>query len=166
MAVELAAALTGDVVVIATGEGRDEEMAERIRRHREERPSGWATVEEPVDLEGAIAAMPEGACVLLDCLTLWVSNMMERGRSDVEILDRAAKAASAVSARPAPCVAVTNEVGSGIVPVDPIARRFADLLGRVNTIWAQEAERALLMVAGRALPLPRPADVLLERRRG
>ena len=148
--------------MIATGEPRDEEMAERIRRHRMERPPTWATVEEQLHLEEAISAVPAGACALVDCLTLWVSNLIERGLSDAEVEERAAKAASAAATMPSPCIAVSNEVGSGIVPTAALARRFTDVLGRVNAIWAVEAERVLLVVAGRAMPLANPADVLQE----
>ncbi|HSO56316.1 MAG TPA: bifunctional adenosylcobinamide kinase/adenosylcobinamide-phosphate guanylyltransferase, partial [Actinomycetes bacterium] len=79
LAERLAARFDGPVAVVVTAEARDAEMAERIRRHRAGRPAGWRTVEEPLDLEAAIARAPEDALVLLDCLTLWVSNLMEQG---------------------------------------------------------------------------------------
>ena len=162
LAVRMAAGWAGRVVVIATGEPRDEEMAERIRRHRAGRPPAWTTLEEPVDLEGALTGVQE-ASVLVDCLTLWVSNLMERGFADVEIEERAGKAASLVATRESPSVVITNEVGSGIVPANDLARRFADVLGRVNSIWAEAADRVLLVVAGRVIPLWDPADLLKER---
>jgi adenosylcobinamide kinase / adenosylcobinamide-phosphate guanylyltransferase len=162
LAVELAAAWAGAVVVIASGEARDEEMTDRIRRHRTDRPPDWTTVEEPIDLVEALANVPDGACALVDCLTLWVSNLIERGLSDGEIEERARKAASLAATRGFPCVAVTNEVGSGIAPVQALARRFADVLGRVNAIWAEESDRVLLVVAGRVVPLEDPTDVLSE----
>ncbi|MGH2676633.1 MAG: bifunctional adenosylcobinamide kinase/adenosylcobinamide-phosphate guanylyltransferase [Actinomycetota bacterium] len=160
LAVRLAAAWGGPVVVIATAEPRDEEMAERIRRHREQRPPEWPTVEEPVDLEGALASAPEDALTLVDCLTLWVSNLMERGLSDQDIEDQARKAASLAAFRTAGTVAVTNEVGSGVVPANPVARRYRDVLGRVNAIWAEAAHRVALVVAGRLLPLSGPEALL------
>jgi adenosyl cobinamide kinase/adenosyl cobinamide phosphate guanylyltransferase len=160
LAVRLAAAQGGQVVVIATGEARDEEMAERIRRHRSERPLEWATVEEPMDLEGALAGVPEEACALVDCLTVWASNLLERGASDLEIEERAKNAAALAASRSAATVAVTNEVGSGVIPVSALARRYAELLGRVNGIWAEAADRAVLVVAGRVLPLAGPEAVL------
>jgi len=161
LAVRMAAGWVGRVVVIATGEPRDEEMAERIRRHRADRPPAWTTLEEPVDLEGVLTGVQE-ASVLVDCLTLWVSNLMEKGFADVEIEERAGKAASLVATRESPSVVITNEVGSGIVPTDDLARRFADVLGRVNSIWAEAADRVLLVVAGRVVPLSDPADLLKE----
>jgi adenosyl cobinamide kinase/adenosyl cobinamide phosphate guanylyltransferase len=160
LAVRLAAAGGGRVVVIATAEARDEEMAERIRRHREARPPEWATVEEPVDLEKALASAPENASILVDCLTLWVSNLIEQGFSDQDIEDRARKAASLAASRGAGTFVVTNEVGSGVVPINRLARRYRDLLGRVNSIWAEAARRVLLVVAGRLLPLSGPEAVL------
>ena len=160
LAARLAAAGDREVVVIATGEARDEEMAERIRRHRSERPPEWGTVEEPLDLEGALASVPEEACALVDCLTLWVSNLMEQGLSDPEIEDRARNTAALAASRGTTTVVVTNEVGSGVIPVSALGRRFADLLGRVNAIWAEAADRALLVVAGRVLLLDRPGAVV------
>jgi adenosyl cobinamide kinase/adenosyl cobinamide phosphate guanylyltransferase len=160
LAVRLAAAWGGPVVVIATAEPRDEEMAERIRRHREQRPSEWSTVEEPVDLEAALASVPHEAQALVDCLTLWVSNLVERGLSDEDVEDRARKAASLAASRTSGTVAVTNEVGSGVVPANPLARRYRDLLGGVNAIWAEAADRVGLVVAGRVLPLAGPEALL------
>lgn len=87
---------------------------------------------------------------------------MERGLSDAEIEELARKAASLAATRGSLSVAVTNEVGSGVVPEGALARRFADVLGRVNAIWAEEADRVLLVVAGRVLPASDPADVLRE----
>jgi len=160
LAVRLASAWSGRVVVIATAEAGDEEMAERIRRHRAERAPEWETVEEPVDLEGALAGVPQQAGVLLDCLTLWVSNLMERGLSDADIEDRARKVAALAASRRAETVAVSNEVGAGIVPVNALARRYTDILGRVNVIWAEAAESAVLVVAGRAVRLSDPDEVM------
>jgi adenosylcobinamide kinase / adenosylcobinamide-phosphate guanylyltransferase len=160
LAVRLAATGGGAVIVVATGEARDEEMAERIRRHRSERPSGWITVEEPLDLQGALAGVPEEACALVDCLTLWVSNLIERGAADAEIEERARMAAALAASRAVTTIAVTNEVGSGVIPVAGLARRYVDLLGRVNAIWAAAADRALLVVAGRVLPLDSPGAIV------
>ncbi len=160
LAARLVAVRGGSVVVVATAEGRDEEMAERIRRHREHRPAAWETVEEPVDLERALASIPEEATILLDCLTLWVSNLIEQGLSNEDIEDRAAKTAAVAAARTSGTVAVSNEVGAGVVPTNSLARRYRDLLGRVNAIWAEAADRSALVVAGRILPLAGPEALL------
>jgi adenosyl cobinamide kinase/adenosyl cobinamide phosphate guanylyltransferase len=135
-------------------------MAERIRRHRAERPTGWETVEAPRDLEAALAGAPAGAFVLLDCLTLWVSNLLEAELGDDQVMARARSAAAAAAARNAPTVAVSNEVGGGIVPADALSRRYRDLLGQVNAAWADAAGQALLLVAGRAVPLADPLAAL------
>jgi adenosyl cobinamide kinase/adenosyl cobinamide phosphate guanylyltransferase len=162
LAARLAGRWPGPVTVVATGEAGDAEMAERIRRHRAARPGHWATVEEPLELEAALAKAPEASFVLLDCLTLWVANLLGRGLDDGQVLARARSAAAAASARAAPTVTVSNEVGAGIVPADPLARRYRDLLGQVNAIWAEAADQVLLLVAGRAVPLVDPLTVLRE----
>jgi adenosyl cobinamide kinase/adenosyl cobinamide phosphate guanylyltransferase len=160
LAQRLAGRWDGPVAVVATGQPGDAEMAERIARHRAARPAGWVTVEEPLALEAALAAAPGDAFVVVDCLTLWVSNLLGHGLDDAEVEDRARAAAGAAAARAAPTVAVSNEVGSGIVPADPLARRYRDLLGQVNAVWAAAADRALLLVAGRAVALADPPDLL------
>jgi adenosylcobinamide kinase / adenosylcobinamide-phosphate guanylyltransferase len=160
LAVRLAGRWHGPVTVVVTGEARDDEMAERIRRHRAERPGAWPTVEAPRELEAALAGAPAGAFVLLDCLTLWVSNLMEEGLDDEQVVARARSAATAAASRAGPTVAVSNEVGAGIVPADALSRRYRDLLGQVNAVWAAAADQALLLVAGRAVPLADPLAAL------
>jgi adenosyl cobinamide kinase/adenosyl cobinamide phosphate guanylyltransferase len=149
----LASSADRPVVVVVTAEPRDEEMAERIRRHRGSRPSAWTTLEAPLHLADAIADVSPDAFVVLDCLTLWVSNAIEAKLSDEQIVDQAREIASVLAKREAPAVVVTNEVGLGIVPLNALARRYRDTLGRVNATFVAEAERAYLVVAGRALPL-------------
>ena len=151
LAVRMASAFDGPVVVIATAEARDEDMAERIRAHQASRPSGWEVVEAPLGLLGTIEGVR--ASVLLDCLTLWVSNAIEDGVADVDVEGEAGKIASTLASRAAPSVVVSNEVGLGIVPVNELARRYRDVLGRVNTSFAAEATRSYFVVAGRGLPL-------------
>ena len=150
LAVDLAAREAKPVVVIATGEARDEEMAARIEQHRSQRPPGWTTIEEPVDLEEALQAAPAEAVVIVDCLTLWVSNLIEH---EMEIVDVARRAAENAAKRGEVVVAVTNEVGSGVVPENPLGRRYRDALGDVNATWASCAQQTLLVVAGKVLPL-------------
>jgi adenosyl cobinamide kinase/adenosyl cobinamide phosphate guanylyltransferase len=160
LAERLAARWDGPVTVVVTAEAGDAEMAERIRRHRARRPAGWRTVEEPLDLEAALALASERALVVLDCLTLWVSNLLEEGLTDEQVGRRARSAAAVAAARSAPTVVVSNEVGAGIVPADALSRRYRDLLGQVNAAWAAAADQALLLVAGRAVPLLDPLAVL------
>jgi adenosyl cobinamide kinase/adenosyl cobinamide phosphate guanylyltransferase len=139
------------VTLIATAEAGDDEMAIRIARHRNARPDQWATIEEPVDLAGAIELVPSADFVVLDCLTLWVSNMLDR--SDDEIAGRADEVALLLAARVGDGVVVSNEVGDGIVPADPLTRRYRDLLGTINRSFADRASEAYLAVAGRVLRL-------------
>jgi len=154
LAVQLAGSTGQPVTFIATAEARDSEMAERIARHRAERPRTWSTREEPRDLEGALEGVPAGETAVVDCLTLWVSNIVEDGPSDREILERARTTARLARDRGGAIIAVSNEVGSGIVPMTALGRRFQDLLGEVNAAWVEAADRAGLMVAGRVLWLP------------
>ena len=159
LAVRTAQTWDGHVAVVVTAEARDMEMAEKIRRHQVARPKEWLVVEEPLDLESAWERLPGDTHVIVDCLTLWVSNLIEKGMSDEEIDERSRRAAEIASRRSAETIVVSNEVGSGIVPTNPLARRYRELLGRVNSVWAEAADRALLVVAGRVLPLG-PPDLL------
>lgn len=151
MAERLAVESRDPVIFIATGEARDEEMEARIRRHREDRPPSWQTVEAPVDLLAAIASSSRDAFLVVDCLTLWVSNLLEKGMDSGDIFVVAAAVAKELSRRRG--VVVSNEVGLGIVPANELARAFQDTLGSVNATFAVDAERAVLMVAGRVLEL-------------
>ncbi len=152
LALELAG---GRGTFLATATAGDDEMAARIERHRAERPGAWTTVEEPVALGAALGSVAADEPVVLDCLSLWVSNLIEEGRDDAVIEAEARAVAHAAAARPGLTVAVSNEVGSGVVPATPVGRRYRDVLGRVNAVWAAEAERALLVVAGRTVELQR-----------
>ncbi len=156
LAVSCGAAYHGPVCFIATATAGDEEMAARIAHHRAERPATWQTVEEPLELEAALAGADEDALVILDCLTLWVSNQLAAGTPDQDIAEHAARAAGRAAGRAAPVIAVSNEVGMGIVPADPLARRFRDIHGRVNAIWVAQAAQASLVVAGALLGLAAP----------
>ncbi|MGP0052490.1 MAG: bifunctional adenosylcobinamide kinase/adenosylcobinamide-phosphate guanylyltransferase [Solirubrobacteraceae bacterium] len=160
LAVRLAAARAAPVVLIATAEPRDQEMAARIAQHRRDRPAGWETLEAPLELEQAIAAVAHETTLIIDCLTLWVSNLLLSGIDPTGLPARAAAAAEQARARAGLTVAVSNEVGMGIVPDNELARRYRDVLGAVNAAWAAAADRARLLVAGRLLSLA-PADALI-----
>ena len=153
MAVRLASASRTPVTFIATAVAGDEEMAERIRVHRAGRPASWKTLEAPIDLVGAIRSTAATDFVVVDCLTLWVSNLLGEGAGSAGVDAAAKEALTALASRDS--VVVTNEVGLGIVPVNELARNFRDVLGSVNSRFAESADRALFMVAGRALELPR-----------
>jgi adenosylcobinamide kinase/adenosylcobinamide-phosphate guanylyltransferase len=156
LAVQRGLAYEGEVCVVATATAGDAEMASRIARHRAERPADWLTIEEPLDLDAALSRAPEGAMVIVDCLTLWLSNQLFAGSNEEEIEAHADAAARRAGERRAPVIAVTNEVGQGIVPADPDVRRFRDLHGRVNVTWVAHATDASLVVAGALLPLTLP----------
>lgn len=142
----------GAVQFLATAPVSDPSMAGRVERHRLERPE-WPTIEEPHDLPAAVATADERALLIVDCLTLWVSNLMLRGDSEDEILDASARSVAAAQVRPGDTVVITNEVGLGIHPGSELGRDYRDLLGRVNCLFAAASERALFLVAGRALEL-------------
>lgn len=155
------------VVYVATMEPNDDELRRRVERHRASRPADWTTVEAPLDPAAAVRAADRDACVLLDCLSLWVANrLMGLGETpDGDAVDalEAALCADAdalvewAASRTGPTVVVTNEVGAGVVPEYPLGRVYRDLLGVVNQRVASRATRAWLMVAGRPLELP-PAE--------
>jgi adenosylcobinamide kinase/adenosylcobinamide-phosphate guanylyltransferase len=163
LALRLAVAQRMPVVFLATGQAGDAEMAARIAQHRDERPSSWETVEEPLHLRAAITEVAPDSCVVLDCLTLWTANALERfGAAEAEA--QAATAAAAASVRRGLTVVVTNEVGLGIVPDNPLGRSYRDLLGRVNAIWSEASEHVWLVVAGRALTLATAESLMGEFR--
>lgn len=132
-------------VLIATAEAGDAEMAARIAAHRARRGPGWTTVEEPLELAGALAAVAAGEAALVDCLTLWLANLMAAGR-DVDAARR--ELASALPGLAAPAVLVSNEVGQGIVPDNALARRFRDAAGLLHQDVAAAADRVWFVVAG------------------
>ncbi len=151
LALRLAAESGHPVTFIATATPGDQEMAERIESHRKARPGEWRTIEAAVELAVAIDRAPRRDFVIVDCLTLWVSNLLGSGRAPDEISSVAHDAARAMAQREG--VVVSNEVGLGIVPANELARTFRDVLGSVNAVFARCSERSLLMVAGRSLEL-------------
>jgi adenosyl cobinamide kinase/adenosyl cobinamide phosphate guanylyltransferase len=153
IAVELAGDSGTAVTFVATGEARDDEMRARIESHRSSRPPAWTTVEEPVDLARAVREVDPAATLLVDCLSLWVANLLERGESEQEIERDAASVAAVAARRPGRTIAVSNEVGLGVVPATPLGRVYRDVLGRVNAAWVSAAGEAFLIVAGRAVRL-------------
>lgn len=138
----LVAAQPAPWVYVATAQAFDDEMRTRIAEHRARRAAGWVTVEAPLDFSDALAS---DRPVLVDCLTLWLSNLL-LGRHDVTLATTALEAA--LGARIAPTVLVGNEVGLGIVPENALARAFRDAAGRLNQRLAARADAVLFMVAG------------------
>jgi adenosylcobinamide kinase/adenosylcobinamide-phosphate guanylyltransferase len=141
-------------VYVATAQPLDEEMRDRIERHRRARGAAWRTVEEPLALPGLIAAEAgPGRALLVDCLTLWLTNLMVAGR-DVE--GESDRLLAALAAAHGPVVLVSNEVGLGVVPRDAMSRAFVDHAGRLHQRVAARADWVQLMAAGLALDLKRP----------
>jgi len=146
--------LGAPAVYIATAEALDAEMAARIAAHQAQRGPDWTTRAAPLDLVEALAATEGGAPRLVDCLTLWLSNLMHAGR-DPEA--EGARLAQALAAAAAPVVLVTNEVGGGIVPDNALARAYRDAAGRLNQRVAAECDSVYLVVAGQPLKV-KPHD--------
>lgn len=145
------------VAFVATAKAVDAEMEDKIRRHRQQRPKLWHTVEEPVELARVLGThAPQFDLLLVDCLTIFVANALEEGR------DAASRQIAAflegLRASEASVVLVSNEVGSGIVPVYPSGRQFRDLLGELNQKVAAMADSVVLMVAGLPLVLKGQID--------
>ncbi len=138
------------VTVIATARAGDAEMAARIARHRAERPAHWQTVEEPLALAETLAGAAEpGRCLVVDCLTLWLLNLLEAGEAVFQ------RERDALLARlphlPGRIVLVANEVGLGVIPMGALSRRYVDEAGRLNQALARVAGRVVFVAAG--LPL-------------
>jgi len=142
----------GRLLYIATAQPLDEEMTRRVEAHRAERGPRWDTCEEPLEPERALDRLPEYGGGLLDCLTLWANNLLARHGDDADGLERAStRFLEAIERCPGRLCVVTNEVGSGIVPANALARRFRDVAGRLNQEVAARADEAYLVVSG--LPL-------------
>jgi adenosylcobinamide kinase / adenosylcobinamide-phosphate guanylyltransferase len=164
-ALTLARAHPGPVAYLATAEPGDAEMAGRIARHRAERPAHWSTIEAPLDLVAALSARAPQGLIVLDCLTLWTSNLLLHALPQGEfttaegetalssVIDAARGLLDWHAASGADMVAVTNEVGLGLVPETALGRLYRDALGRVNQAVAARADAVYLVVSGLAVDL-------------
>jgi adenosyl cobinamide kinase/adenosyl cobinamide phosphate guanylyltransferase len=159
LAVELGRRHDGQVTFIATAQPFDDDLRDRIDAHRRDRP-GWPTVEAPVELAQAIESVPPAALAIVDCITVWLGNLFEHVPAAAERAAAGEAAVTAMAARPGPTVVVSNEVGLGLHPSTDIGRVYRDELGRLNQRLAAAAERTLLLVAGRAVPLSDPWEHL------
>jgi len=147
-----AAASGLNVIYLATAEAGDAEMAERIARHRAERPKDWSLVEEPLALAAALRAhAAPNRCLLVDCLTLWLSNLLAVG--DNALAAETQNLLAALPTLPGHLLLVSNEVGQGIVPAHPLARRFRDEAGRLHQTVADRCDRVSFIMAGLPLTL-------------
>jgi len=164
LAVQMGEHHGGPVTFIATAEPFDDDLRERIARHRDERPQHWTTVEAPVALADAIAAVPAPHLLIVHCLTVWLANLLVHHPDLGERAGHTAAFVAALRSRAAhaeaPTIVISNEVGLGIHPEHDMARTYRDELGRLNQAVAAVADRSLLMVAGRALRLDNPWELL------
>jgi adenosylcobinamide kinase/adenosylcobinamide-phosphate guanylyltransferase len=138
-------------IFLATAQALDTEMAARIERHRRSRPAGWELVEEPLGVPEALTrSLSRGGTILVDCLTLWVSNLIlaDQGFSEQEAAEQAEDLARRARTSGGPVIVVTNEVGSGVVPDNRLARVFRDCAGRMNQVLAGAADEVYLLVSG------------------
>lgn len=149
------------VAFLATAEAGDDEMRLRIERHRSERPAAWTTFEVPIAVEDVLQQCNgQFDTVLIDCLTVWTANLMENYSQDGElVLAHADRLAGLLRRASATVILVSNEVGSGIVPDNEMARDYRDLLGGINQRIAAVADEVVLMVAGCPLVIKQPTGV-------
>ena len=151
---QLASGIGNRILFLATAEAGDEEMKRRIARHKSSRPESWRTVEEPLEIAGALRKEAAHAdAVIIDCVTVWLSNMLMHYEklSEEEILSKIDGIIGAYGQDYATYIIVSGEVGMGIVPEHPLGRLFRDYLGLVNQRLAAKADRVVLMVAGIAV---------------
>jgi adenosylcobinamide kinase/adenosylcobinamide-phosphate guanylyltransferase len=142
---------------LATAQALDGEMTERIRRHQAERGPQWRTLESPLTPDQTLASLAGDQVVLLDCLTLWLNNLLATDAEDDRIRSRVKDLLRAIDAYAGPVIVVSNEVGGGIVPMNALARRFRDLAGETNQRFAAQADQVILATAGLEWPLKSPA---------
>jgi adenosylcobinamide kinase/adenosylcobinamide-phosphate guanylyltransferase len=151
-ALEMAETMIGSCnVFVATCMPADQEMEARVRRHQQERGRKWTTIEEPLDIAGVIekyGSSYDTAVILVDCLTLWVSNLMARHEDDDKVMEQIRNTCLSLDSSVCPVLMVSNEVGAGIVPENAMARRFRDLAGFANQHMAKSAGAVTWMVAG------------------
>jgi adenosylcobinamide kinase/adenosylcobinamide-phosphate guanylyltransferase len=149
------------VAFVATAEACDDDMRQRIARHRQDRPASWTTFEAPLALEDTLLECGnQFDTVLIDCLTVWTANVMQREASDSQrVLAHAERLANVLRSVSASVILVSNEVGSGVHPNTAMGRDYRDLLGFVNQRVAAVADEVILLVAGCPLVIKQPAEV-------
>ena len=148
-ALTLARGVSGEKLYVATAEALDSEMAERIARHQQERGESWETHEEPVELIKVFKQLETRAGVLiLDCLTLWISNLLIKDYDQEHILKEVIRLMDQSDRMQCRLIFVTNEVGAGIVPENKLARNFRDIVGAANQLVASRCDEVIHMVSG------------------
>lgn len=147
-ALTLADACVKEKVFIATAQALDDEMRSRIEKHKAARGNSWKTVEEPTEIIEAISKNKDAALILIDCMTLWIANLMERNLSDPEILKEVSWLLTAIKEAKGTVIVVSNELGHSLVSDNPLGRRFVDLAGSVNQLMAQGVDEVYFLTAG------------------
>lgn len=147
-ATKLAKKFGDKVAFLATCIPSDDEMKERVKRHRNSRPKEWKTIEEPIEVTSALKNLIQFDAVIIDCITLFLTNLMMEEMSDEEILSKVTNLVQVAKESDFSTVIVSNEVGSGVVPPSEMGRRFRDLAGLANQMIAQDADEVYLMVSG------------------
>lgn len=160
LAVQMGERQTAPVTFVATAEPFDDDLRERVARHRLERPAHWTTVECPVVLHEAVRDVPTGHFLVVDCLTVWLGNLFAHLSDVAARNDAVAEFCDALRAREGDTVVVSNEVGMGVHPETVMGREYRDELGRLNQSVAALADTTLLLVAGRAVRLHDPWELL------
>lgn len=155
---ELGLSWPGTVCFVATATAGDDDMAARIQRHKDERPTGWSGLELPLFGSSDVSDI-DGELLIIDCITMLVANLLFEGNSDDEITSHVAELGRALRQRQAPSLLVTNEVGLGVHPETELGRRYRDTLGRANRALANTCETSLFVVAGKVVRL---SDLDLE----
>jgi adenosylcobinamide kinase/adenosylcobinamide-phosphate guanylyltransferase len=163
-AVERALAAGGRTAFVATAEALDDEMAERIERHRRERPDGWITIEEPLDLLQAVRGLADRAeTLVIDCLTVWVANRLQQGTADHTLLAEAEELCDLIRKQSMTALIVSNEVGLGVHPETSMGLQFRDLLGSVNQRVAVASDHVIFMVSGIPLVIKQHSAISAHR---
>ncbi|ROU00043.1 bifunctional adenosylcobinamide kinase/adenosylcobinamide-phosphate guanylyltransferase [Marinobacter sp. R17] len=155
LAEQMAADSGAPVTYVATATAGDDEMARRIKRHQSLRPDEWGLVEEPISLAHVLDSQSSENCLLVDCMSLWLSNLLHAG-DEVLALEKQ-RFIDTLNAHAGPVVIVSNEVGLGTIGMDPLTRRFCDELGWLNQALARVCDRVVMSVAGLPLTLKAPA---------
>ena len=153
-ALKLGESFPGPRAFIATCPPVDDEMKIRIDRHKQDRPGSWDTIEETVELERAVESNPGYKVYIIDCLTLWINNLMYEGNrrsltfTEAGIEERCGQLIACMQSKDAHIIVVTNEVGMSIIPDNPDARLYRDLIGRANQVMAEAADGVILVTCG------------------